>query len=91
MLRKRVLTGFAQSLPDPIQIHRHMMVRTLADVRTFLLRLTTDQQQHWTWQHVARTTLQVAGDGSVLDVSVALQLTLQSIGMAHTIGSKERR
>jgi hypothetical protein len=53
--------------------------------------LTDDQQQYQTWQHVARTTLQAAEDGSVRDVSVALQLTLQSIGMAHTIVSKERR
>jgi hypothetical protein len=68
----------------------YMKVRTLADVRTFLLRLTSDQQ-HRTWQHVARTTLQAADDGSVLDVSVALQLTLQSNGMAHTIGGEAQR
>jgi hypothetical protein len=91
MLRKRSPTGFSPPLPKQIHIHRHMKVRTLADVRAFLLRLTDDQQQHRTWQHVARTTLQAAEDGSVLDVSVALQLTLQSIGMAHTIGSKAER
>jgi hypothetical protein len=72
MLRTRTRTGFSQPLPKQIHIHRHMKVRTLDDVRAFLLRLTDDQQQYRTWQHVARTTLQAAEDGSVRDVSVAL-------------------
>jgi hypothetical protein len=91
MSRKRTPTGFSLPLPKQIHIDRYMKVRTLADVRAFLLQLTDDQQQHRTWQHVARTTLHAAEDGSVRDVSVALQLTLQSTGMAHTIGGKAQR
>jgi hypothetical protein len=73
LLRKRKTDGFDQPLPRAIDIPRHMKVRTLADVRAFLLLLKDEQQAFVTWQHVAGTLLQATKDGSTADVSVALR------------------
>jgi hypothetical protein len=58
-----------------------MTLTTLADVRELLKHLPNGHREQSTWQHVAACLDEAARGGSIIDVTVPLQMVLSMEGI----------
>jgi hypothetical protein len=73
---------WSRPLPRPLVIPGVMTLKTLADVRDLIEKhLPKGHREQSTWQHVAACLDEAARGGSIIDVTVPLQMVLSMEGV----------
>jgi hypothetical protein len=65
---------WSRPLAKPIDVGQRRKLRTLDDVRTFLLNLPEERQTKLAWQNIAREIMEAAQSGETIDLTVPFAL-----------------
>jgi hypothetical protein len=83
--------NWSRALPRPLTIPSIMDLKTLADVRTLLGRLSKETRAKGTWQHVETKLKQAAANGDATELWAALQIVLMMEKVEYQITDGQAR
>ena len=65
---------WSRPLAKPIDVGERRKLRTLDDVRSFLLKLPEERQTNAVWQSITRQILDAAQSGETIDLTIEFAL-----------------
>jgi hypothetical protein len=65
---------WSRPLAKPIDVGAARKLRTLADVRTHLLKIPNERQTNTAWQNITRQVMDAAETGETIDLTIPFAL-----------------
>ena len=65
---------WSRPLSKPIDVGERRKLRTLADVRSYLLKIPEERQTNANWQSITRQIMDAAQSGETIDLTVPFAL-----------------
>ena len=65
---------WSRPLAKPVDVGERRKLRTLADVRSYLLKMPEERQSKVAWQSIAREIMDAARSGKTIDLTVPFAL-----------------
>jgi hypothetical protein len=66
--------GWSRPLAEPIDVGQRRKLRTLADVRAYLLKIPEERQTNVHWQNITRQIRDAAQSGEMIDLTIEFAL-----------------
>jgi hypothetical protein len=65
---------WSRPLAKPIDVGQRRKLRTLADVRSYLLKIPEERQTNVSWQNITRQIMAAAQSGKTIDLTIEFAL-----------------